>query len=1169
MIESTFAKYKLLPRSVWQAELSSRGDLSLMEKEEIARLLDSHQLMPEGFMDVEKVRERQDQVTTSSAGGNQGAWNDFEAGSIIGPYRLETKLGEGGFGVVWRARQTEPVVREVALKILKLGMDSVAILKRFKVEQQMLALMEHPNIAKLIEVGMTRDGRPFFAMELVRGVPVTKYCDDKKLGIRERLGIFVDACLAVNHAHQKGVIHRDLKPSNILVMDDPSGPIAKVIDFGISQATRGSDMLFTQAITARGELLGTPAYMAPEQFSQNTSIDTRADIYALGAVLYELMVGRPPDGPSGAMTSDGLQGALNGADSGITRPSAVLRRLDAGDRAILARQRDVSGMELQSLVSHDLEWIAMKALERDPEVRYATVIGLVNDIRRSEANEPISARSPSRRYIFQKYLRRNRGTVMACCFITLALLVAALFSAREARISQHAAALADRARSVEKESRLRSEVTARRAERAEREAVQQRETARRHAYAADMLLAFQSHRKNDLRGTSRLLRQYQPVGSSRDLRGWEWRYLWGQTRAKTALQVVDYSERVLSALFYSSGDSLVTFEDHGRIALRSLGGERSDILLSASSDGSRLESSGGFLTANPEGTMIAGLHYNEATAEYLIKIWGAESNPMYSLDVGRRRPTGLALSPGGHLVAFFVPAEGEATVMEVASGAVVHREKLQMGNYSQLDQEGACCFSADGKLLALGGGHGRILILRVSDWAPLPKEPRVTGRVTTLAFSPDGRQLAAGSLFQDPRVSIFDVTGDEDDIRLEGHSGFIAKVSFSPDGTLLASGSADQNIKLWRTKDWAEVANLSGHRDEVWAVGFSPDSRTLVSGGKDRSVRLWQVKDWLNGDATALVLANPCPNLALTPDGGGALTVREGKVTFHGSAEGVPGLEASGISQAFWISADSLLCGETTPPEITIRSPSGHVEHRHRLPEDVLEPRYQYLGESGIAVVTMRLPGSGLVRVDRYDVPSLELISSTDLEIPESVRENLDNSQAGYSSFSHDGGRVALKYNWDVIRVYDLVMGELVDTVDTGDQAGIQGLCLSPDGKTLAYAVRERPIIEIHDIETGFSRARLEGHNLVIRKLDFSPDGERLVSTAIGSEPILLWDTVEWEQVASFGPTTGCVSPLAWFLPSGEEMVIRESFLESNHCQLRILKAPSIELINQQEARNR
>ena len=141
--------------------------------------------------------------------------------------------------------------------------------------------------------------------------------------------------------------------------------------------------------------------------------------------------------------------------------------------------------------------------------------------------------------------------------------------------------------------------------------------------------------------------------------------------------------------------------------------------------------------------------------------------------------------------------------------------------------------------------------------------------------------------------------------------------------------------------------------------------------------------------------------------------------------------------------------------------------------------------------------------------------------------------------------------------------------VDTGDQAGIQGLCLSPDGKTLAYAVRERPIIEIHDIETGLSRARLEGHNLVIRKLDFSPDGERLVSTAIGSEPILLWDTVEWEQVASFGPTTGCVSPLAWFLPSGEEMVIRESFLESNHCQLRILKAPSIGLINQQEARNR
>ena len=1167
MIESEFARFQRLPRERWRAELCAREKLNDTEKQELMRLLEAHESMPEGFMDAGKVRVRQEALAGVETQKTQIARNEHKAGDEIGSYRLESRLGEGGFGVVWRARQTEPVVREVALKILKLGMDSVRILKRFKAEQQMLAMMEHPNIAQLIEAGMTEDGRPFFAMELVKGRPVTEFCDARELGIRERLEVFVNVCLAVNHAHQKGAIHRDLKPSNILVVDDPSGPIAKVIDFGISQVTKRSEFQFTGTMTARGELLGTPSYMAPEQFSVDEAIDTRADIYSLGAILYELLVGSPPEGECSPTDASGMSRLRREEGGEIMRPSMLLRRLEEKERAGLARRRGVSGTELQSLVRNDLEWIAMKALEREPEARYATVVGLVNDIRKSQGSQPISARPPSRRYIFQKYLRRNRSAVLAGCVIVLALVFVAFSGQRQARKSEQAAGIAEQARGAEKDMRLYSEAVARRAESAEEQALLQRERALRHAYAADMLLAFESQRQKDLRRTSRLLRLYQPDGNAPDLRGWEWRHLWNQTRTRTAGAVGEYSERVLSAMFSTKGESLITFEDHGRIVLRDLAGDRADILMSKASAESRLESSGGFLTASPEGTVIAGLHQNEASGNYHIKIWSDPATaPIRSLDVGSRRPTGVALSPGGLLVAYFIPTEGEAKIVEASSGAVVHTEKLHAGSYSELDQEGACAFSQDGQLLALGGGQGRIVILEVPSWTPLPKKARVTGRVTTLAFSPDGSQLVAGSLYQDPRVSVFDLNGGED-IRLIGHSGFISKVAFSPDGRLLASGSGDQNIKLWRTSDWSEAANLQGHRDEVWSVGFSPDGRKLVSGGKDRSVRIWEVEDWLKQDEESLVLSKPFHHADLAPGGDGALTMHHGTVSFHGGMGHLGEFQTRNLSEAFWISEDLLVCGSRTPAELTVRNLSGSVQERLELPADAQNHRFLYLGESAIMVVLMETPGSSMFQLNRYAVPSLDLVSSVSLELSGATHGNLLSRDR--SSFSRDGARWAVRSGWNTLSVYDLVTGQLVSRVDTGNQAGIQGLSLSPNGETLAYAVRKRPVVEIRAVATGRSLARLEGHNLVIRRLDFSPDGERLVSTAIGSEPILLWETTEWEQVASFGPTPGYVSPLAWFLPSGEGLIIREEALEGARCRLRLLKAPSIELITRSEGRER
>lgn len=1162
MIESAFAKLQLLSRDTWQSELSIRDDLNEAQKQELAELLTAHQSMPTAFMDVERIRERRNRATA----GSEMVCKDLEAGDVVGSYVLEAILGEGGFGIVWRAKQTEPVVREVALKILKLGMDSVEILKRFMAEQQMLAMMGHPNIATLIEAGITEDGRPFFAMELVKGSPITKYCDERRLSIQERLEVFVDVCLAVNHAHQKGAIHRDLKPSNILVFDDASGPIAKVIDFGISQATKKLELQYTKVVTARGEIIGTPAYMAPEQFSSGNPIDTRADIYALGAILHELLVGTPPDSKHRPIKSTGSKEPVTAADRDVATLSTVLRFLDAGDRTAIAQRRRIPKSKLQTLVSGDLKWIAMKALEREPARRYATVVGLVNDIRKSQADEPIAARPSSRLYIFKKYIRRNRSAVLAGCFIMLALFFAAFFGMHQAWSSRKIAAFADRARLVEKEMRERSEFAARLAERAEKKAIEQRERTTRHAYAANMLLAFQSYRMNDLRKTNRLLHQYQPVENAQDLRGWEWRYLFGQTQSRRALDVGLYSERVLSALFSASGENLITLEDYGRIALRNLSEDFSEFVLSEDSEGSRLWSSGGFLTVNTSRTMVAGLHFSEITDEYVIKIWSdLMTSPIRSLNVGQRRPTGLALSPDGNLVAFFIPAEGHALILDVISGAVVHREKLNHGNISRLDQEGACSFSADGELLAIGGNDGRIVIVQAPNWSRRPEQIQAVGRVTTLAFSPDRRQLAAGSLFQDPRVSVFDLTGEAKDRHLTGHSGFIAKVAFSPDGSLLASASADQNIKLWRTSDWSEAANLFGHQDEVWSVDFAPGGRRLVSAGKDRSVKLWYIDDCLDQEKATFVVEKPFQHASLAPAGAGALTVQDGTVSFHGNFGEVPKLKNVDISQAYWISADRLVCGSTARPEITIRNLAGRVEQRLELPEGVVNHRCEYLGESGILVVAMEFPGSERVRFNRYDITSLELLSSSSLEVPDMGWKRVGQDHRKGCSFSHDGKRLALMHLLGSVRVYDLLTGETVGAVDGYDKSGIQGMCLSPDGQTLAYAAPKRPIIEIHDIATGRSCARLAGHNLVIGRLYFSPDGERLVSTGIGSEQILLWDTTEWRQVASFDPTPGFAMAHALFLPSGDGLVIREEALGTALYQFRYLKASPSALINKHE----
>jgi serine/threonine protein kinase len=421
---------------------------------------------------------------------------DLGPGAIIaGRYTLVEKIGEGGMGEVWVARQTEPVKRKVALKLIKPGMDSRAVLQRFEQERQALALMDHPHIARVLDGGLTHERRPFFVMELVNGLPLTRFCDEAKLGIRERLELFTPICQAVQHAHQKGIIHRDLKPSNILVTIVDGKPLPRVIDFGVAKATSGR--LTDEALSTQfGAVVGTLEYMAPEQAGYaGADIDTRADIYSLGVILYELLTGlRPLDAArlrKAALTE--MVRILKEEEP----PSPSTRLSSDASAPSLAALRHMEPGKLAALLRGELDWVVMKCLEKQRDRRYETANSLARDIQRYLADEPVEARPPSAGYRLQKFVRRNRGRVLAASLVLVALLVGfagttwGLIEARRQEQLAHAEATAkEQARAAEAAQRQRAEANEQKARAAAQAEKQAKEDAQAREAESKAVLDF-------------------------------------------------------------------------------------------------------------------------------------------------------------------------------------------------------------------------------------------------------------------------------------------------------------------------------------------------------------------------------------------------------------------------------------------------------------------------------------------------------------------------------------------------------------------------------------------------------------------------------------------------------------------------------------------------------
>jgi serine/threonine protein kinase len=405
-------------------ERACGGDAALRDR--LEALLESN-AEAERFFDMDPLRlpggqegaPAGEEVSAEGPGGRGVAGAEV----WIGRYKLMERMGEGGCGVVYLAEQEEPVRRQVALKIIRLGMDTQHVIARFEMERQALAMMNHPHIAQVLDAGTDGMGRPYFVMELVQGERITDYCDRLRLGPAKRLELFIQVCLAIQHAHQKGILHRDIKPSNILVAGDGENAVPKVIDFGIAKAIEGN-LGDERSVALAEPFIGTPAYMSPEQAEMGgLDADTRSDIYSLGALLYELLTGRPPFEGSQLLELgvEEMRRALREWEP--PRPSELLQSLESRELEVIAAKRRCDPSRLIAGLRGDLDCIVMKALEKDRQRRYATVNGLAIDVQRHLRNEPVMARPPSRLYSLGKLVRRNRVSFAAGMAVAAALLI--------------------------------------------------------------------------------------------------------------------------------------------------------------------------------------------------------------------------------------------------------------------------------------------------------------------------------------------------------------------------------------------------------------------------------------------------------------------------------------------------------------------------------------------------------------------------------------------------------------------------------------------------------------------------------------------------------------------------------------------------------------------------
>jgi len=732
-------------------------------------------------------------------------------------------------GAVYLAEQEHPIKRRVALKVIKPGMDSRRVIARFEAERQTLALLDHPNIAQIYDAGATESGRPYFVMEYVEGLPVTQYCDQHRLSIEERLGIFLQVCQAVQYAHQKGIIHRDIKASNILVSLHGDQAVPKVIDFGVAKAI--SQPLMEQTLfTEHGQLLGTPEYMSPEQADMaNQDIDTRSDIYSLGVLLYVLLAGVLP------FDSEKLRGGGLDHIRRVIReedpktPSARLSTISGDEATRLAGLRRTDPNLLRCKLKEELDWITAKAMEKKPQRRYETVNSLALDIRRHLNGEPILSRPMGRPAKLWRWCRRKpviAALAFALILVSCLGLTGVLWQWRRAL--------------VEKSAALRNELT-----------------ARRNAYAAYMGLVQQALEEGDLSQARPLLDRHRPLPGQVDLRGWEWRYRWQQCQRNPAFvrELLSHPAPITNVAISSDSRRLAAGARYGWTTVLDLASGRSQTI--QDDTGART-----IVTFVPQSSLLA-FTWCDGKNPGRIRLWDVSAGKEVRSVESSGQVKAMAFSPDGTMLAASVMDE---TIM-IWEPQNADRTTNFPAAVGTVTWDGRIAVSPLDGLLAIGEATGWIRLVELPDCQDVLRFQAHYENITALAFSPDGKILASGAGVSDSSVRLWDATnGQPLGPPLAGHTRHVHDLAFSLKNGILASASADQSIRLWDTLAGKELAILRGHDTEVWGVAFTPDGNNLISSCKDGSIWLWKAVAQTRQDPRMLH-SGPIGHFAFLPDG--------------------------------------------------------------------------------------------------------------------------------------------------------------------------------------------------------------------------------------------------------------------------------------------------------------